>query len=96
MEPLQPFQFYWHHSGRLYLLLFVVNTWSTDKDKFPSLAVYVGRDEEKFAFWARPVEHFTEKFRPTDVKIPNYFSTFYNQLKQSWCRFTMLSGVKHG
>ncbi len=89
MRSLQPFQFYRHHSSRLYLLLFVVNSESYDNKKFPTLAVYVGRDDDGFKFWARPIEQFTEKFERTGKTIPNYFDTFYNQLKQSWCRFLM-------
>lgn len=91
MFALRPFQFYRHHSGRLYLLLFVVNSESYNEVKFPTLAVYVGRDEDGFKFWARPVSQFMEKFTITEHTIPNYFDTFYNQLKQSWCRFLMLS-----
>ena len=94
MPALHPFQFYRHHSGRLYLLLFVVNSESYDEVKFPTLAVYVGRDQKGFRFWARPVNQFKEKFERTDKTIPNYFDTFYNQLKQSWCRFLMLSNGK--
>jgi len=87
---VQPFQFYRHHSGRLYLLLFVVNSESYNDSKFPTLAVYAGRSNGMFRFWARPVEQFQEKFERTDVTIPSYFSQFYNRLKQSWCRFEML------
>lgn len=53
---MTPFSIYKHHSGRLYLLLFVANIHS---DKWPSMAVYVDKGGK---FWCRPVSEFEEKF----------------------------------
>lgn len=51
-----PFSIYKHHSGRLYLLLFVANIHS---DKWPPMAVYVDKGGK---FWCRPVAEFEGKF----------------------------------
>ena len=62
MRDLKPFSIYRHHSGRLYFFIGVANKHSTNTDKFPPLAVYIGVGN--FRMWARPVEEFAdpEKF----------------------------------
>ncbi len=54
-----------HHSGRVYVILMITNAATTNPQKFPVTAVYLG--ESNGLYWSRPVDAFTgeqAKFTP--------------------------------
>lgn len=47
------------HSGRVYTVLHIANTYSGDETKFPTTVVYQGANGN---IWTRPLDQFIGKF----------------------------------